>query len=78
MRCAVDIGAHQSLQTEEGMRKEQENVSCTVSAGLTDDPRGIRFVAPVAPVREEQEIEVVCRFLPSGLLRIITIYALEN
>ena len=44
-------------------------------AELTDDPRGIRFVIQGAAKDESCEIEVVCRFLPSGLMRIITVYA---
>lgn len=46
-------------------------------AKLTDDPRGIRFVVRGTPTDKDIEIEVVCRFLPSGLLRIITAYMLE-
>jgi Domain of unknown function (DUF4258) len=49
-----------------------------VAAELTDDPRGIRFVV-CGPLKDRSwMIEVVCRFLPSGLLRIITVYALEE
>jgi hypothetical protein len=36
-------------------------------ATLTDDPRGARWV--VRGSSHDIEIEVVCRFLPSGLLR---------
>ena len=45
---------------------------------LTDDPRGVRFVVRGLPPNEDREVEVVCRFLPSGLLRIITVYAVEE
>lgn len=45
---------------------------------LTDDPRGIRFVVRGTPKGDGIEIAVICRFLPSGLLRIITLYALEE
>jgi hypothetical protein len=45
---------------------------------LTGDPRGLRFVIRGTTAEEEIEIEVVCRFLPSGILRIITVYAVEN
>jgi hypothetical protein len=45
---------------------------------LTDDPRGTRFVVRGQVQDEEAEIEVVCRFLPSGRLRIITVYAVEE
>ena len=49
-----------------------------VSAQLVDDPRGVRFVVRGTPQGSDTEIEVVCRFLPSGLLRIITVYQLEG
>ncbi len=47
-----------------------------VVAKLTDDPRGTRFVIRGSTV--EKEAEVVCRFLPTGKLRIITAYAIED
>ena len=37
-----------------------------LTATLTDDPRGIRFVVRGTPPDEDREVEVVCRFLPSG------------
>lgn len=48
------------------------------SAELTDDPRGTRFVVRGSTQNKDREIEVVCRFLPSGLLRIITVYELAE
>lgn len=45
---------------------------------LTDDPRGTRFVVQGMPKDREIQVEVVCRFLPSGLMRIITAYELED
>ena len=45
---------------------------------LTNDPRGMRFVVRGTPAGEDREVEVVCRFLPSGLLRIITAYEVED
>jgi hypothetical protein len=45
-----------------------------ISSELTDDPRGIRFVVLGYTQDEARSFEVVCRFLPSGLLRIITVY----
>lgn len=50
----------------------------SVIAELTDNPRGIRFVVRWTPQNDDREVEVVCRFLPSGLLRIITVYTLEE
>ncbi len=49
-----------------------------ISAELTDDPRGMRFVVRGTTSDKEREMEVVCRFLPSGLLRVITAYQLEE
>jgi hypothetical protein len=45
-----------------------------ISAELTDDPRSARFVVRGTTDDKEREMELVCRFLPSGLLRIITVY----
>lgn len=45
-----------------------------VYAELTDDPRGLRFVIRGTTNDEGRGLEVVCRFMPSGLLRIITVY----
>ena len=41
---------------------------------LTHDPRGIRYVL-CGPACDGREINVVCRILDSGKLRIITVYA---
>jgi hypothetical protein len=48
-----------------------------VNAQLVDDPRGVRFVVRGTPRGLDRPIDVVCRFLPSGLLRIITVYQRE-
>lgn len=45
---------------------------------LTDDPHGVRFVVYGRPELRDIQVEVVCRFLPSGLMRIITAYVLEE
>ncbi len=50
----------------------------SLSAELTDDPRGARFILRGSTQTQDREIEVVCRFLPSGLLRIITVYELTE
>ena len=44
---------------------------------LTDDPRGDRYVVR-GKAQDGREIEIVCRFLASGKLRIITVYVLEE
>ncbi len=50
----------------------------SLSTKLTDDPRGTRFVVRGTARNQDCEIEVVCRFLPSGMLRMITVYKLEE
>ena len=49
-----------------------------ISSELTDDPRGTRFVVLGNTQDKTAVLEVVCRFLPSGLLRIITVYKIEE
>lgn len=49
-----------------------------VVAKLTGDPRGRRFVIRGLVVGKETQVEVVCRFLSSAILRIITVYAVEE
>lgn len=49
-----------------------------IIAELTDDPRGVRCVVRGTLATKERDVEVVCRFLPSGLLRIITVYEPEE
>ena len=48
-----------------------------IVAELKDDPRGTRFVVCGTSEDTDCKIEVVCRFLPSGLMRIITVYCPE-
>jgi hypothetical protein len=40
---------------------------------MTKDPRGSRYVVD-GRARNGRKAEVVCRFVPSGRLRIITVY----
>ncbi len=47
-----------------------------VVAELTDDPRGARYVVRRTRRAQGDRIEVICRFLPSGHLRVITAYTL--
>jgi len=49
-----------------------------VVAKLTGDPRGTRFVIRGLAMDKETQVEVVCRFLPTAILRIITVYAVEE
>ena len=47
-----------------------------VVAELTEDPRGARYIVRRTRRAQGYQIEVVCRFLPSGYLRVITVYTL--
>ena len=49
-----------------------------VVATLTGDARGTRFVISGLASDGETRVEVVCRFLPTGIVRIITVYAIEE
>jgi hypothetical protein len=49
-----------------------------VVAKLTGDPRGMRFVIRGLAMDKETQVEMVCRFLPTAILRIITVYAVEE
>ena len=40
---------------------------------LAGDPRGVRFIIG-GEARDRRNVEIVCRFLSSGKLRIITVY----
>jgi len=71
---------HALEEMDEDDVEETDVRSCllhgSLSDELTDDPRGTRFL--VRGTSQDREIEVVCRFLPSGLLRIITVYQLAE
>ena len=67
---AKDEAASDSLDTE-----DIENIVMTgiVIKKLEHDPRGVRYIIAGA-AQNKEEAEVVCRLLPSGKLRIITVY----
>lgn len=50
----------------------------TIIETLTADPRGTRFVVSGQALDQETQVEVICRFLSTGILRIITVYAAEE
>ena len=49
-----------------------------VAQTLRGDPRGLRFVVRGRAPARHDEVEVVCRFLPSRKMRIITVYRVED
>jgi len=52
---------------------EEAILAGRVEKTLTGDPRGNRYVVR-GKVPDGRELEIVCRFLASGKLRIITVY----
>jgi hypothetical protein len=86
IRSAVTEGRHlysdHALEEMDDDRLLQSDVLEVIRRGklvakLTGDSRGLRFVIR-GTTEKEIEVEVVCRFLPSGILRIITVYAVED
>ena len=49
-----------------------------IIARLDGDSRGERFAVQGAVGQADRGVEIICRFLPSGILRIITAYRLEG
>lgn len=79
-RCEFTLHAIEEMD-EDGLA-ESDVVDAILKgrlgARLPRDPRGVRFVVRGKPAGSDEAIEVVCRFLPSGRLRIITVYRLED
>lgn len=82
MEDRYKFSAH-ALEEADDDRLLLEDVRTALLSGnlvetLTDDPRGERFVIRGSSLVGDCMLEVVCRFLPSGMLRIITVYELEE
>lgn len=84
IRRAVRLGryeytAHALDEMEEDNLSDADVMSVLQNgqlvATLTDDPRGERYV--IRQIAVPNDIEVICRLLPSGLLRIITVYSVQ-
>ncbi|MFN0123223.1 MAG: DUF4258 domain-containing protein [Blastocatellia bacterium] len=77
-----EFTAHALEEMDEDFLSEEDVrnaiLSGSVVAELSDDPRGARFVVRGESVVQNIWLDVVGRFLPSGLLRIITVYALDE
>lgn len=87
IRRAVRLGRYEytshALDEMDDDKLTEDDVRLVLLRGrlveeLTDDPRGVRFVILGSPELRDVQVEVVCRFLPSGLMRIITAYVLEE
>ena len=79
-RYAFSVHALEEMDDDRLLESDVNDVVMRgkIVAKLTDDPRGTRFVVRGTTVDGETEVEVVCRFLSSGILRIITVYAAED
>ena len=78
--CRFSIHALEEMD-EDGLSEadvEEAVMNGALVATLTEDPRGRRFVVRGLGLDRETRIELVCRFLPSSILRIITVYAIEE
>ncbi len=62
---------------EEEREDDQLTVANLREIVLTDDLRGDRYVVR-GKAQDGREVEIACRFLASGKLRIITVYVLEE
>jgi hypothetical protein len=75
------VSAHANEEmSEDGLSMlDVENAVLTgsLSRRFTKDPRGPRYEVAGSAL-DGRRIGVVCRFLPSGVLRILTVYAIEN
>lgn len=87
IRRAVRLGRYEytghALDEMDDDKLTEDDVRLVLLRGrlveeLTDDPRGVRFVILGSAELRDVQVEVVCRFLPSGLMRIITAYVLEE
>lgn len=67
---AKDEAAADDLDTE-----DLESVVMTgrIAKTLTKDARGIRYIL-AGVSKDKKNVEIVCRILPSGKLRVITVY----
>jgi hypothetical protein len=86
IRRAIRLGRYEfTLHAIDEMEKDELfelDVVTALATGrlivrLARDPRGTRFVVR-GRTDDGQIVEVVCRFPPSGRLRIITAYRLES
>ncbi len=79
-RCEFTVHALEEMDEDDidEVDVRQAILHGSISAELTDDPRGTRFIVRGTTTDKARDLEVVCRFLPSGLLRIITVYQLEE
>lgn len=78
-RYRISSHANEEMSKDELEAGDIESIVLTgkVARRFARDPRGIRYEV-VGDTTDGRRAYVVCRFLPSGVLLIITAYAEEN
>jgi hypothetical protein len=78
-RYRVSSHANEEMSEDELEAKDIESIilTGTVARRFTHEPRGIRYEL-VGDTSDGRHAGVVCRFLPSGVLLIITAYVRED
>ena len=78
-RYRISSHANEEMSDDELEAKDIESIIFTgkVAQKFTHDPRGTRYEI-VGDAADGRRAYVVCRFLPSGILLIITAYAEEE
>lgn len=78
-RYRISSHANEEMSDDELEAKDIENIVLTGKIGrkFTRDPRGTRYEI-VGNTTDGRSAYAVCRFLPSGILLIITAYAEAN
>jgi hypothetical protein len=78
-RYRVSSHANEEMSEDELEAKDIESIilTGTVARRFTHEPRGIRYEL-VGDTSDRRHAGVVCRFLPSGVLLIITAYVRED
>ncbi|MHB8877808.1 MAG: DUF4258 domain-containing protein [Myxococcaceae bacterium] len=79
-RYEFSVHALEEMDEDDLTEPDARNVLLrgVIVAELTDDPRGARYLVRGTTKGLPEEVAVVCRFLPSGRLRVITVYTLEE
>lgn len=76
-RYRISSHANEEMSDDELLAVDIENIILTgkISRKFTHDPRGTRYEI-VGRTTDQRRAAVICRFLPSGALLIITAYTL--
>jgi hypothetical protein len=79
-RCEFTLHALEEMDEDDLAETEVLDVLLRgrLGARQSRDARGVRFVVRGRSSASDARVEIVCRFLPGGTLRIITAYRLED